>query len=231
MGKFRIWIGLDFLLLVCILGGCRSTQVENNGSPVTKLIQKLLPEDPTQKQQRLLKNLSSPDADLRREGVLMLGKGESATWDVTLEILALMSKGDSEAQVRAAAVQVYAKLDQSEGLSDVLTRAARDRSALVRRECIEALRERNDEDSMEVLLHLLAHDPEDSLRAEAAAALAHYRYRKAVLGLAAALDDDEFAVLYRSRQSLKKLTGKDFAYDRSEWENWIYSAEDPFPLK
>ena len=161
----------------------------------------------------------------------MLGEGEPAAWEVTLEILALMSKGDPEPQVRAAAVQVHTKLDQSETLCDVLRRAARDRSPLVRRECIEALRDRNDEESMEVLLNLLAHDPEGSLRAEAAVALANYRYRKAVLSLAAALDDDEFAVLYRSRQSLGKLTGKDFEYDRSEWEDWIYSADDPFALK
>jgi len=231
MGKFRILMTLHLPLLVIIVGGCQNVQVENDGSPLAKLIQKMLPEDPTQKRQRLLQNLSSPDADLRREGVLMLGEGEPASWDVTREILALMSKGDTEPQVRAAAVQVHSKLDQSETLSEVLNRAARDRSPLVRRECIEALRDRNDEESMEVLLSLLAHDPEGSLRAEAAVALAHYRYRKAVLGLAAALDDDEFAVLYRSRQSLGKLTGKDFEYDRSEWENWIYSADDPFTLK
>jgi len=231
MGKFRILMTLYLPLLMSIIGGCQSVEVEDDGSPLTKLIQKLLPENPAQKQQRLMQNLSSPDADLRREGVLMLGEGEPAAWEVTLEILALMSKGDSEPQVRAAAVQVHTKLDQSETLCDVLTRAARDRSPLVRRECIEALRDRNDEESMEVLLNLLAHDPEDSLRAEAAVALANYRYRKAVLGLAAALDDDEFAVLYRSRGSLGKLTGKDFQYDRSEWEDWIYSADDPFALK
>jgi len=231
MAKFRILMTLHLPLLMIIIGGCQSVEVEDDGSPLAKLIQKLLPEDPAQKQQRLMQNLSSPDADLRREGVLMLGEGEPAAWDATLEILALMSKGDTEPQVRAAAVQVHTKLDQSETLSDVLRRAARDRSPLVRREGIEALRDRNDEESMEVLLDLLAHDPEGSLRAEAAVALANYRFRKAVLGLAAALDDDEFAVLYRSRQSLGKLTGKDFQYDRSEWEDWIYSADDPFTLK
>jgi len=231
MPKYRIAIVLNLLLLLGIVGGCKSLQFKDDESPIAKWIQKLLPENPTQKRQRLLQNLSSPDADLRREGVLMLGAGESADWDVTREILALMSKGDAEPQVRAAAVQVHARLDQSETLSDVLTRAARDRSPLVRRECIKALQHRNDEESLEVLLNLLAHDPEGSLRAEAAVALANYRYRKAVLSLAAALDDDEFAVLYRSRQSLQKLTGKDFQYDRPEWEDWIYSAEDPFVLK
>ena len=231
MPKNRIRITLSLLLLAGVGGGCSSYQTEDDGNPIAKLIQKLLPEDPAQKRQRLLQNLSSPDADLRREGVLMLGAGESADWDVTMEILALMSKGDTEPQVRAAAVQVHAKLDQSEKLSDVLTRAARDRSPLVRRECIGALRTRNDEESLEVLLNLLAHDPEGSLRAEAAVALANYRYRKAVLSLAAALDDDEFAVLYRSRQSLGKLTGKDFLYDRSDWEDWIYSPDDPLVLK
>ena len=231
MAKFRVLMTLYLSLLMIIIGGCQSAAVENDGNPLAKLIQKLLPEDPAQKQQRLMQNLSSPDADLRREGVLMLGEGEPATWEVTLEILALMSKGDTEPQVRAAAVQVHTKLDQSETLCDVLRRAARDRSPLVRRECTEALRDRNDEESMEVLLDLLAHDPEGSLRAEAAVALVNYRYRKAVLGLAAALDDDKFAVLYRSRGSLGKLTGKDFQYDRSEWEDWIYSADDPFVLK
>jgi HEAT repeat protein len=231
MLKNRIRITLSLLLLAGIGGGCTSFQAEDDGNPITKLIQKLLPEDPAQKRQRLLQNLSSPDADLRREGVLMLAEDEPSTWDVTLDILALMSKGDSEPQVRAAAVQVHSKLDQSETLSDVLPRAARDRSPLVRRECIKALRTRNDEESLEVLLNFLANDPEGSLRAEAAVALENYRYRKAVLGLAAALDDDEFAVIFRSRQSLLILTGKDFQYDRSEWEDWIYSAGDPFALK
>lgn len=231
MPTFRVWIVLHVPVLIGISVGCQDVQVENNDSPMTQLIQKLLPESSATKQQKLLQSLGSPDADHRREGVLMLGTGEPASWDVTLEILALMSKGDPEPQVRAAAVQVHAKLDPGETLSDVLSRAARDPSPLVRRECIEALRDRNDETSLDVLLTLLAEDSEDSLRAEAAAALVNYRYHKAVLALAAALDDDEFAVLYRSRQSLMKLTSKDFEYDRSEWENWLYSAEDPFALK
>lgn len=231
MPMVRIGIIIIYVISLAGVVGCQDVQYEDNGSPLAGLIQTMLPESSARKQQKLLQNLGSHDADLRREGVLMLGKGAPATWDVTLEILALMSKGDTEPQVRAAAVGVHAGLDPKKTLSDVLSRAARDRSPLVRRECIGALRDRTDEKSLDVLLDRLEKDPEASLRAEAAVALANYRYRKAVLALAAALDDDEFAVLYRARQSLGTLTGNDFGYDRIEWEKWFYSAEDPFTTK
>jgi HEAT repeat protein len=215
------------LVVVC---GCKVSDPEGR-SPVVAWLAKLFPESPAEKRQKLLSKLSSPDADLRREGVLMLGEGESANWKVTIEILTIMAQGDMEEQVRAAAVQVFAKLYKSEKLPEVLIKSSRDRSVLVRRECVLALERRGDEESMDVLLNMLGRDADEGIRSEAARALGNYRFRKAIQGLLGGLDDDEFGVRYRSGESLRKLTGKDFGSDQQAWRDWFYRVSDPFMVE
>ncbi|MBN1845810.1 MAG: HEAT repeat domain-containing protein [Sedimentisphaerales bacterium] len=232
MRTFRfVWIVTVLGLLQVCPFGCHRPAAEKESepsNPLASLIQKLLPEDPAVKRQRLLQYLGSPDPDLRRQGVLELAEGEASGWDVTTDILALMAKGDAEPQVRAAAVQVYARRDASQILPDVLAQAAQDISPLVRREALGALENRRDNKSLTVLLDRLANDSDPAIRSESAKVLAGFRDRRAVAGLIAALEDEEFRVQYRARESLETLTGRAYGYNPSDWENWFYDTSAPF---
>lgn len=227
----RLWGGLAILSALSVgLGGCQVSKSQEQ-SPVARLIVKLGGGSSAQEREKLINDLLSSDADLRREAVMKLGRGQAARWDITPKILENRALGDESGQVRAAAVQVYAKLDRSEKLPEVLRQAAGDTDVRVRRECVWALSRRRDKQSMEVLLKLLGEDKEALIRGESAAGLGSYRERQAVQGLIGALDDEEFGVSYRVLRSLRQLTGQDFGYDRQGWQDWFYATNDTFGAK
>ncbi len=223
----RLFIAILLVLMAVLPGGCQVAQPDDP-SPLSALIQKLFPESSQQKRQKLMARLGSPDADLRREGVLMLGEGEAAGWKATPEILAIMAIGDTEPQVRAASVGVLFRIGEKERLPDVLAKASQDVSALVRLESVAGLSQGGDDSSRNLLLNLLNRDTESEIRGRAAEALGNYPNRRAVQALIAALDDDDFGVIYHAQQSLRKLTGKDFADDARLWNEWFISTKEPF---
>ena len=215
------------VLMAVLSSGCQVAH-QDEPSPIAAIIQQLLPESSQQKRQKLMARLGSPDADLRREGVLMLGEGEAAGWKATPEILEIMAIGDTEAQVRAAAVGVLVRIDEKERLPDVLAKTSQDVSALVRLESVAGLSSGGDDGSMNLLVNMLNRDTESEIRGRAAAALGNYPNRRSVQALIAALDDDDFGVIYQAEQSLRKLTGKDFSDDARRWNEWLIGTEDPF---
>jgi HEAT repeat protein len=226
--KYRLLLSLSFLVLF-VCSGCVTVKEEPK-DPVAAWILKLLPDSPQVRRQKLMERLGSSDADKRREGVIMLGKGDAPTWDATPKILRIMARGDQDGQVRAAAIQVMVKSYQVENIMDTLTATSKDSSALVRLESLYGLEKNPKDESMLVILEMLEQDSESSIRAEAATALARYRDRKAIRMLLKGLDDSEFSVSYQSRESLRKLTGKDFGYDVSQWQSWLTTVEEPFSV-
>ena len=215
-------------VLVGILSsGCQIAH-QDDPSPIAAINQKLLPESPQQKRQKLMAKLGSPDADLRREGVLMLGEGEATGWQATPEILSIMALGDVEPQVRAAAVGVLVRIGEKERLPDVLAKSSQDVSPLVRLESVAGLSSGGDDSSINLLVNLLNRDTESEIRSRTAEALGNYQNRRAVQALIAALDDDDFGVIYQAEQSLRKLTGEDFADDGRLWNEWLVGTKDPF---
>jgi HEAT repeat protein len=227
-GWSRLALGLTLLLVLSVgLVGCQ-VETSEGQSPVSALLAKLVGGSSAEKREKLINDLLSPDADVRREAVLKLGQGEAARWDVTPKILKNRALGDESPLVRAAAVQVYAQLIESEELPEVLSKAADDIDMRVRMEAAAALSNRWDTQSMEILLKLLENDEETAIRTQAAGGLVNFRDRKSVRGLTEALDDDEFSVSYRARQSLMELTGQDFGYDRQAWQEWFYATEKVF---
>ncbi|NLF94990.1 MAG: HEAT repeat domain-containing protein [Oligosphaeraceae bacterium] len=219
----------NILILLLVLGtsGCVTVKEEPQ-NPVAAWVLKLLPDSPQVRRQKLLERLGSADADQRRQGVLMLGEGQAPTWEATAKILRIMARGDVDAQVRAAAVQVLVKNYAIENIMDTLKETANDKSLLVRRETLEGVCRRQQDDAMEILLVMREKDEERSIRARAAEVLAKYRNRKVIRSLINGLEDPEFAVSFQSRESLKKLTGRDFDYDSKEWQGWLATSEDPF---
>ena len=204
-------------------------------NPLINWLARLLPDSPREKQRNITTLLLSEDADLRRQGILTLADKQPASWKSTPKILANRALGDPDPQVRAAAVQVYAKITPpGEDASELLTQTAQDRDRLVRCETIIALTDRTDPASQKTLLLLLEHDPEPALRALVAQALANFPDKQVVRALIAVLDDDSFPLAYRARESLKILTAQDFAYDSAAWNQWYFAADHvlaPTPIK
>jgi len=222
------------LVLPILMGawGCRVSENAEQQNPVAALITRLLGENETKRREALLEKLSSADADFRREGVLMLGEGEAAKLEATVKLLASLAESDLEPQVRATAIQVLAKIGSRQKLQEVLPKAIGDESKTVRMECVRVLGQQREEAFLVLLLEMLATDPEAAIRTEAARGLGNYRYRGAIQGLIRALaEDDEFGVWYRSKESLEKLTGKNFGYDPQAWRQWFETTEQPFSDK
>ncbi|MBN1764266.1 MAG: HEAT repeat domain-containing protein [Sedimentisphaerales bacterium] len=212
-------------LMIFLLAGCQEgpSQIqEEDQSPVVSLIARLLPESPEQKVAKIQKQLLSPDADIRREGVVSLEKKDYVKMEVTPRILRIMAIQDPDPQVRAAAVGVLSRIDDDRNaLLETLKAASTDTSALVRMECIFPLSRHDDEAGQDILLDMLNNDTSSEIRTEVAAALRFYNSRKVVYTLLAGLTDLEFGVSYQSRESLKELTGQDFGYDQGAWKKWI----------
>ena len=205
--------------------GCQTTGSDEQ-SPVVAMIAKLIP-DSQQQRKKLQQQLLSPDADLRRDGVYMLAKGDATDWPVTPKILSTMAKGDPDAQVRAVAVSVLAKIDDDSYLQEVLPIATKDSSSLVRMECVNILAGQTNDQGLEILLKMLRDDDDSNIRTHAAQALKNYRQQKALRALLAGLADEQFSVSYQSRDSLREITGKDFGYNQASWQNWLNTEYIP----
>ena len=205
--------------------GCKMSIPEKNQNPVITLVQKLLPDSSSQRE-ALQKELTNPDPDRRREAVYKLGHGQAKSWDVTPRILRLMAQGDPDPQVRTAAVQVLAQLESApdkytDPTTEAFQAAAKDKSSLVRRECVEPLSQRPGQKNMDILLDLLRSDPDAGIRAAAAAALKNVNDPLVISALVQSLSDNNFGVIYQTRLSLKQLTGEDFGYNPAPWQQWL----------
>ena len=211
-------------LLLSGMAGCQNASEEKE-SPIVLMLRKIWP-DPQKQQQELWDSLSSPDADIRREGVYLLREKPAKSWEKTPQILNIMSQGDPDGQVRAVALKVLAEIDSTDTyLPVILNTAMNDKDALVRREGVTIMAGRTDVASLERLLKLLDNDDDREVRSGAAEALANYNDRRSMRGLIRALTDDEFSVSYRARESLVKLAEVDYGYDQQGWLGWL-SGED-----
>lgn len=230
IGKFLFLNSLGVLIL---LAGCQDAPErkpdtsEPEQSPVAVLLKKLLPENAQSRRQKLLDRLSSSDADMRRQGVLMLGEGEATKWEVTPKILSIMAQGDSDAQVRVASVQVLGKSGSQKTVEETLARTAQDTNKFVRQESIEGLVKYRSPVIQQVLLERLAKDSDPAIRSRSALELANYPERVVAKALIEALADEDFSVTYRARGSLNQLTGKDFGYELKSWQDYMMNTPEP----
>jgi len=229
--KLFTQVSIPMLFLVSMLllpgsGGCHDPSVKEQ-SPLVLLLEKVWP-NPQKEHKKLLANLSNLDADLRREGVRKLCKGKSAKWPQTAEILDLMAQGDPDSYVREEALKGLASIGDEKYLKETLKKTVNDPSEKVRVRAVEILGHQKGQAVMELLLERLKDDQDGQVRAKAAEALANFRDRRAVRGLLGGLIDEEFKVTYRSRQSLRILTGEDFEYDQQVWQDWLVDQAELF---
>jgi hypothetical protein len=220
-------LSIIFLFVAILPAGCQ-VRDEKGQSPVQQLIKKLLPENASSKQKKALEKLSSPDPDLRREGVMAIRTSSIKDLPATHEVLAIMAKGDLNPQVRATSLETLALLNPNyEKMSSLLAATIKDDSPLVRRQSVMILTQKKDPANTDPLIDRLVSDDDIVVRELSAAALGDYPNRKVLRALIDCLDD-EFGVAYRARQSLEKLTSRDFDYDISRWLSWLSETADPF---
>lgn len=234
MGKTSVYKRLTIVgsLVLMLMAGCQNAAerkpdpAEPEQSPVSVLLKKLLPETSQARRQKLLDRLSSSDADMRRQGVLMLGEGDATKWEVTPKILSIMAQGDSAPQVRTASVQVLCKVGPEKTVEETLIRTAQDGDKFVRLESMEGLAKLHSTAIQQVYLDRLGHDKEAAIRCKAALELANYPDRAVARVLVEALADEDFSVSYSARESLKKLFGKDFGYEPKPWQDYLLTTPD-----
>ena len=167
-----------------------------------------------------MEQLTSADADVRREAVLSLAKGKAARLKSTPELLGVVALDDRDSLVKATAVEALGAYRDWPRLIDVLEQTAKDEDAQVRLATVKVLDSiEPSEKSLTVLLSLLANETENEVRSETAEVLGTYPDRRTLRGLIAAVAADDFRVSYLSRQSLVRLTGQDYQYDDDAWQN------------
>jgi hypothetical protein len=66
------------------------------------------------------------------------------------------------------------------------------------------------------------------VRIAAAAALNHYRKIEVARALTARLGERDFSVAWQARNSLRRLTGKDFRYNEARWLEYLSGPDKPF---
>ncbi len=210
-----------------MVGGCQ-LDVPPGQNPVLYLVNRAVSQDRAIGWEELAEQLASEDADLRREAVLLLGKPSRSKALATPEILSVLALEDPDELVRATAIETLARIGDSETVIKILAQTSRSDSRQVRLASVKVLKGHRSDKSMEILLDRLANDEVAPVKAQAAQLLSDYRQRRVLERLLEVLTDDDFQVSYQARESLKKLTGRDFEYDAFVWKNWISGQQDPF---
>jgi len=210
------------------LGGCR-LDIPEGQTPGSMILGQLLGQTNESKYTKLIEQLNSPDADVRRETVLALSKGRASKVKSTPELLAVVALDDQDSLVKATAVETLGHFSDWPLLVDLLEKTARDESKQVRLATVNVLRSiEPDEKKQTILLSLLAEDLDSEVQGETAEVLGAYPDRRVLRGLIHAVAADDFRVSYLSRKSLVQLTGQDYQYDNDAWRTWLTQTEHPF---
>ena len=174
------------------------------------------------------RELTSDDADVRREAVMALSSGKTAQLKSTPELLGVVALDDKDALVKATAVEALAQYSQWPRLTDVLAQTATDENAMVRLATVQVLDANKRSESLIILLDMLEAETDNETRSEIADALGYYPDRRVLRGLIETVAHDDFRVSYSSRQSLVTLTGQDHQYDDDAWRKWLAETTQPF---
>jgi HEAT repeat protein len=177
---------------------------------------------------QLTAQTQSPDADLRREAALALGRrglrGESAK--EAREVLAALLRADSDPLVRSAAASSLGRLGGEESVP-ALTEGLSDRSPLVRADVCRGLGMTGAGGAVAPLAGALGLDENVDVRCGAARALGNFRELAAWRALVEALGADRQAVVTASYQALRRSTGqKKLPLEQDAWQKWLATQED-----
>ncbi len=168
------------------------------------------------------------EADKRYRGVLLLSNAQFGGEKVYVDMYRLAAE-DGDPGVRAVALAALARHGVAEDAPLVIKHVT-DEAEEVRWHACRALQRIYAPEGVPALLERLKPDVESSVqvRASAARALGQYPQRRVAQGLVSALGERNLAVNDNALESLRILTGKDFAYDEKRWLTWLNETEDPF---
>ena len=209
--RHLVW---GLLLLLPGAGGCQQTQQVidyfTGNTPVKSALQ--------------MEDIDSPDD--RRQGINNLAKREFARRDPYTTRYRQIAANDENPQVRAAAIRAL-NLSRDASATPLFVKALGDENALVRLEAVKALGNLPDPDAVDPLVRIVRSDENKDVRIAAADALKHYKTLEVARVLIPLLGEQDFGVAWHARRSLRKLTGRDFAYDEAAWLALISGPENP----
>ncbi|NQT95525.1 MAG: HEAT repeat domain-containing protein [Candidatus Omnitrophica bacterium] len=165
----------------------------------------------------LIKLLKDTEWEVRFFTAEALGKiGD----DRAAKPLANVALSDSQVKVRLVAIQA---LDNVEGKSEykAVIGALSDNDPEIRSYAAELSASWNIEDSLPIITGMLKDDRANITRASCAHALGVYNNIATVPALIEALGDDYKDVRIYALESLKKISGQSYGFNKDKWNHWF----------
>ena len=172
--------------------------------------------------------------DERREALEKLAAGsDNLAKPNVVQLFALLAsdpKKEPDPMVRASAVRGLGRMTGDPVVPALQKAVTSDPSPYVRTDAAEALGRIARPECAPPLMQVLANDPQEDVRQAAATALRSFKDKTVGKALVTALADPNLAVSYKAWESLRYMTGQDFPRRQAEWNDFLTSFEDPFPL-
>ncbi|MFP4355711.1 MAG: HEAT repeat domain-containing protein [Phycisphaerae bacterium] len=192
------------LLPLCLLAGCESPG---------NVFRKMFPPSP----KKMVAMATNPDdADMRRQGLMMLSSQSYGTKDEFVEVYVDILLTDPEPTVRSAAARAIGKSGNGK-YAGQLAQGLSDSDTQVRWDVAIALDNVVGDGAVDPLRNTVSQDESKDVRAAAAVAMRHYPRMPVILTLVDALDDEAFAVQFQARKALVDMTGYPFGYEPEDW--------------
>lgn len=165
----------------------------------------------------------------QRRGVLLLGNSGFGGDPVYVNLYRLYIEENTDPLVKSTAIQALCRHGRPEDAA-LVARQLDSPIEQVRLAAARGLqRVHNPAIADQIWKKLIREDEPAAIRVELAIALGQYPTRDAFEALCSALDDRELAVNLAAADSLRLITGTDFALDAPGWRRWLDA--DPKALR
>ena len=173
------------------------------------------------------------NADLRREGVVLLSTADFGGADVYLKMYRDYVEHETDPLVRAASITALGRHGTPGDAVLIVPwiSASVTDSQNVRRVAAKSLQRLHNPEGVEELIRVLTSDDDDGeVKAAVAVALGQYPEDRVFQALLTALDDRRLSVNVDAAQSLATLTGQEWGLNRFDWQHWYDSQSDKTEL-
>jgi hypothetical protein len=216
LGSTRLYL-LVLLATVTALTGCAD-------GPVPYLVSL----NPKRRQQWEADEMYQPtlhrqlaEVEALREGAEALSADQQRHWSGELQHII---ETHDNALLRGAAVDTLAEFSVTES-KEGLRIALKDSDSTVRRAACSAWGKRGDREAVERLSETLGSDTDPDVRISAARELGRFQDPVAYQALSLALEDTDPALRYRSIESLRRSSGKNYGNDLKAWQTFAQGQD------
>ena len=185
---------------------------------------------PKTPRQAALEALDPYNADLRREGVVLLANAPFGGAETYMDMYRDYVENETDPLVRAAAITALGRHGQpSDALVIVPWIDSRvTQSTNVRWTAAKALQRLHNPEVVAPMIRVITSPDDDGeVKAAVATALGQYQEDNVFQALLVALDDRRLSVNLNAAESLALLTGQAWGMDRVAWKRWYDSLEKP----